>query len=440
MGKPIVYCDGCGLSLREEEFDRGRAVTVHNRSFCEACKPADAPVSRSASGSRIPALGGTPKRGTPALDPFSNRKGSSSRIAIPTPKHGVPAVRKRSNAPWWIGIGGAVLLGVALLAAGTSRSVPGKAPDPAPPPEAATALKKAPPVPEPPKRPAEDPVVARQRQERFLADIEKTIENPRALSRRKDEILGMIQTAEKGGAAAETGRLRALLERRLREESLNQGLVGHWKLDERSGDVAKDSGPLGLDGVLKGSGSWGTGRIGGAIVLDGRGWVEIPARSNLAYLNRGSHTISGWYKPALIPPGKGSANDAHHGIMIRSGMHIGPTFDSEGRIAGTDWEAPRKGSGTWSPPLPVGSFHHFVWAVDRDARQIRLHVNGVQAPPGPLGGQAGLDLGVAPWRIGVGHPEQKEYAWFARGSIDDIRLHERALGPEEAQALFRQAP
>ncbi len=39
MGRQVVYCDKCGRMLREDDFERGQAHTVENRSFCIQCRP-----------------------------------------------------------------------------------------------------------------------------------------------------------------------------------------------------------------------------------------------------------------------------------------------------------------------------------------------------------------------------------------------------------------
>jgi hypothetical protein len=67
MGRPIVSCQGCGKSLREEEFDRGRAYTIDNRPVCIECRPA--PAARKASSQRIPIPPLTPRRAMHVVAP-----------------------------------------------------------------------------------------------------------------------------------------------------------------------------------------------------------------------------------------------------------------------------------------------------------------------------------------------------------------------------------
>jgi len=38
MGKPILYCGDCGRSLREEDFDRGKAGYVGPSPYCLSCR------------------------------------------------------------------------------------------------------------------------------------------------------------------------------------------------------------------------------------------------------------------------------------------------------------------------------------------------------------------------------------------------------------------
>lgn len=138
MGRQVVYCDGCGRILLEDEFVKGKAHVVDNRAFCVACRPVDKP----------PALE-TPGR--------AYRKVATSRIAIrPAPD------TRRAAADEARGSRGALLVGgglaLAALAGGGVLLVTSGARDPgrekiaaAPPPPPAPA---PPPVAPPPPAPA----------------------------------------------------------------------------------------------------------------------------------------------------------------------------------------------------------------------------------------------------------------------------------------------
>jgi hypothetical protein len=44
MGKEIAYCTGCGILLRERDFECGLAHTVDHRLLCPRCRPLATPT------------------------------------------------------------------------------------------------------------------------------------------------------------------------------------------------------------------------------------------------------------------------------------------------------------------------------------------------------------------------------------------------------------
>ena len=64
-------------------------------------------------------------------------------------------------------------------------------------------------------------------------------------------------------------------------DGILNGIVGWWKFDETNGTVAYDSSGNGYDGNLIGGSTWATGKIGGAISLDGTNdYVEVSSSRN----------------------------------------------------------------------------------------------------------------------------------------------------------------
>jgi hypothetical protein len=130
MGKEIVYCGGCGKSLLEDDFSRGKAHTVDNRPFCTTCKPRTGPDPNQTS-SRLSAMKSSTARHLPAVTPATTRRRRE---------------RDSSKAPLIVGgalVGVGLLLLVIFLSASGSKPSEPPPPDPAPAPKSAVAPKPA---------------------------------------------------------------------------------------------------------------------------------------------------------------------------------------------------------------------------------------------------------------------------------------------------------
>ncbi|HEV3026906.1 MAG TPA: hypothetical protein VG457_04995, partial [Planctomycetota bacterium] len=81
MGRQIVYCEGCGHNLREDDFEKSRARMIDNRPFCAECRPfrpGEGEPGRRTSSGRIPAGGGQARKNTTGSIPIiaAPRRGS----------------------------------------------------------------------------------------------------------------------------------------------------------------------------------------------------------------------------------------------------------------------------------------------------------------------------------------------------------------------------
>jgi hypothetical protein len=80
------------------------------------------------------------------------------------------------------------------------------------------------------------------------------------------------------------------------------GLVGWWKLDDGSGNIAADSGEKGLDGSLVGDTSWVHGIVAGALAFDGDGdYVDLGKDPAFDITNQ--ITVSVWIKVNVFDTG-----------------------------------------------------------------------------------------------------------------------------------------
>ncbi len=83
MGKPIVYCGGCGESLREADFEKGRAHLLEGQPYCTRCRPLPAgaapatPVKPPTT--KIPLPSPTPRKTTTAHIPLARAPQTTRR-------------------------------------------------------------------------------------------------------------------------------------------------------------------------------------------------------------------------------------------------------------------------------------------------------------------------------------------------------------------------
>lgn len=226
-----------------------------------------------------------------------------------------------------------------------------------------------------------------------------------------------------------------------------EGLVGHWTFDETEGETAKDSSGKGNHGKLIGGPKRVAGKIGGALEFDGKDdVVEIPNSESLENLQEGSYTIAAWFKPADTPPGQESDNNAHYGIVNKAGWHTGLRYGNDNKFVFEHWlqgEDPNQpqwaGIGTWDETFDPGKWYHVAAVVNAKEGTATIFVNGEEKGTSEAWDPKAKarEYGQTPWRIGHANPGAKEWAWPAKGVIDDVRLYNRALKASEIAELYK---
>ena len=192
------------------------------------------------------------------------------------------------------------------------------------------------------------------------------------------------------------------------------GLVAHWKLDESSGSTAADSAGAN-DGAVYGNPTWTTGRVAGALNLDGSG--DYILGSSAGPLTVGSVTVSAWVKvtgltgvwnPVLTQ--HDAANDGCYFYIYEDE----PAFTI--RMGGVDAFA--------SSPEAIGwnEWHHL--AGTNDGSTIRLYVDGSAKASASSTGLTGTD-----YDLYIGY-DYSSSAYFS-GLIDDVRIYNRTLSDYE---------
>jgi hypothetical protein len=205
-------------------------------------------------------------------------------------------------------------------------------------------------------------------------------------------------------------------------------LVSLWKLDEASGNIAKDS-AANNDGTLVGDPQWkpSAGKIGGALEFDGDGdFVKIGSESDFDMT--GQITISAWIKvnqfdkewQAVIAKGdstwriqrnqnEDSLEFACSGLKIPSGAPWGNLYGKRG--------------------VNDGQWHHIAGIYD--GSKMYLIIDGELDSSQPASGR--INTNNEPVYIGE---NSENTGRFWNGLIDDVRVYNYALRKVDVDEIY----
>jgi RNA polymerase sigma factor (sigma-70 family) len=225
--------------------------------------------------------------------------------------------------------------------------------------------------------------------------------------------------------------------------SLPNGLVGHWTFDEGSGETALDSSGNGHHGHFVGDVAW----TGGSISIHGKfGYVEIPNSVDLEDIQEGSFTLAARYKPFAVPEGSSTGNikfNDFHAICVKQGWHAGliygkdQTFRMGYHLQDSSDDIPA-GSTSHQAYAP-GVFHHVTGVVNRTAGTTEIFVNGrSDGVKRWLPSVPARDLEAETWKFGIAESSQDlqgRQTWPVNGAIDSVQMYDRALTAKEISLL-----
>lgn len=210
--------------------------------------------------------------------------------------------------------------------------------------------------------------------------------------------------------------------------TLQQGLVGHWKLDEASGSMAADSSGNNNGGTLMGGPAWTQGGFPGAMFtnpsrlkFDGIDDMVELGTNNIPPL-RSPTTISVWFNYTAVPSTTAiqtlvSLTDSQDASFSR--LNVGIRW---GNLAA--WKDGNEPLVTRAAPNP--GWHHAVYTFDGTTHT--LYLDGTRVAYTTMNQDMNVIRRV---RIGANHDRMELFA----GDIDDVRIYNRALTASEVTAL-----
>ena len=203
-----------------------------------------------------------------------------------------------------------------------------------------------------------------------------------------------------------------------------QGLVGHWKLDEEIGTDAVDYSGEDRHGVVFGEALWNPegGKTGGTLQFDGTDdYVEITDYKGITGSN--PRTCAAWIKST-------SAN----GEIITWGQLGTPTYrwvirlDAEGLLR----LEVGAGSAIGSTILTDNLWHHVAVVSDGTTTDnVRLYVDGQIEVISSLVSQSINTPATNDVKIGIFADTQR----YFQGLIDDVRIYDRVVSSGQIWAL-----
>ena len=211
--------------------------------------------------------------------------------------------------------------------------------------------------------------------------------------------------------------------------SSSPALKFNLKFDEFSGTTAVDSVTGKTGGHLPNKGAWETGKNGKAISLDGKDqYVELPTGvvSGLA-----DFTISTWLKvqeadkwSRLFDFGDARGQWMFLTVANNSGM---PSFE----VSTVYGYNSQRVNG--SKPLPLNSWAHL--AITLSGQKATLYLDGEEIGSNPSFNFPPFQLGDTP-RNWIGR-SQADRDPYLDGAVDDFRLYDGALTPEQLATLAK---
>ena len=214
--------------------------------------------------------------------------------------------------------------------------------------------------------------------------------------------------------------------------SLSDGLVGYWKFDENTGAVTTDSSGVGNSGAF-GTGSsaptWSTGKYGVGLSFDGN--IDYVQKSSFSNFPSTEITTSFWIKTADTGDGiisYASSVSDNNDFLIFTSSNLSFYVKNIGVTTGIS--------------VSDNSWHNIIATWKSSGGEIKVYKDGVLSYTGSVSsGQSITSSGC----LVFGQEQDSVCGSFDstqafNGNLDEVRIYNRALSPNEVSQLYNWAP
>ena len=209
---------------------------------------------------------------------------------------------------------------------------------------------------------------------------------------------------------------------------LDDGLVAHYPF-EGSDNALEDASGMGNNGDIGSAQRVDDGKFGKAIrFVNNTANASVPGSESLTF--EGDLTVAAWIHPEALSTGD-TWPDFENRVIFTDQLNL-DVLHAKGRfeIKNPD-DPPWIGTPAVGGELGLGEWHHILGTYDVNAQLASHYVNG------ELVGTAGPPaIQVVQSNLRFGHMGIQCMV----GSLDDVRLYERAFSEDDVQALFQLNP
>ncbi|MFH1601459.1 MAG: DUF2341 domain-containing protein [Candidatus Shapirobacteria bacterium] len=238
-----------------------------------------------------------------------------------------------------------------------------------------------------------------------------------------------IKTDYNSGASAVLGKNTN------QKEFLSDGLVGYWKIDESSGNSALDSSGNGFTGSVTAGTTISSGKFGNTRDFNSTNTEAIIVTDNDTLEINSTTSYSGfaWIKPDSTASRIQIIGKRHGGCD--EGFNFDILSDATIRLNLAENSVEYRATSTATIPTTSWTFVGFT--IDRTNNKATVYVNGqASGTQADITNMADMSnacpLYIAAWGpLGNGYFD---------GKIDEVRIYNRALSPDEVRNLYDWAP
>lgn len=219
---------------------------------------------------------------------------------------------------------------------------------------------------------------------------------------------------------------------------VTNGLVGYWSFDEGSGTLAADSSGFGDTATLNTGATWTTNAVLGtsALLLNAASASSASVPDSTALEISGDLTISMWVKHNGLPTTNSWMYYLEKGQNSQENYGFGAYSDTNGtrlffEFVDATGASRYYSQGISSLLLNTTTWRHVAVVFDHTHGQLSFYIKGQLVSTLPVA----QSLTVAANPLYIGQQNIAGFEFYMDGSIDDLRIYNRALTASEINAL-----